>query len=287
MTETAPRVLGTASHVARLFGGDDSIKTVYGPEGSHVYHFLTRYDEADAEVMLRVVGGRQGSILELACGSGRITFPFLERGHHVVGLDYSPYMLELFRARLEEEKEDGSDYSGQVELIQGDMTDFNVGQTFDTIMLGANAVAYLDPAARASLFERVREHLNPGGSFLMTLIEFPGVEDRTEPFETVVEIPTGADADIPMLLTLLDHVDPNENLRSTNFVCHRVADGAVTDTKIFTALSHVLPAARIASELEEVGLRVKQLHEVASEFGIQASFAVVPKLYLLEAELPA
>ncbi|POM24525.1 ubiquinone/menaquinone biosynthesis methyltransferase [Actinomadura rubteroloni] len=285
MSNDAPRVLGTAAHVARLLGGDSSVHSLYGPEGSPVYHFLTRYDEADAEAMLEIAEGKKGTLLELACGSGRLTFPFLENGFDAVGLDMSPHMLSLFAERLEEEKEDGTDYSDRVSTVQGDMTSFSLDRTFDFITLGANAVSYLGPDQRASLFASVREHLAADGRFLMTLIEFPGIEKRTEPFETQAIVATGADADIPMLLTLLDFVDPVESLRSSNFLAQRVEDGAIVDAKIFTALSHVLPAAPLRAEIEAAGMRVLQQHEVISQFQIQASFAITPKIYLLEAGL--
>ncbi|WP_327404912.1 class I SAM-dependent methyltransferase [Streptomyces sp. NBC_01288] len=279
------RILGTASHVANLLGGDSSVHSLYGPEGSPVYHFLTRYDEADAEAMLAVAQGRKGTLLELACGSGRLTFPFLEQGFDAVGLDMSPHMLSLFAERLEEEKEDGSDYTGRVATIEGDMTSFSLDRTFDFITLGANAISYLEKEQRASLFASVRTHLAEDGRFLMTLIEFPGIEERSEPFETQAIVATGADADIPMLLTLLDYVDPVEMLRSSNFLAHRIEGGRVIDSKIFTALSGVLPAAPLRAEIEEAGLRVLKQHEVVSQFQIQASFAITPKIYLLEVAL--
>ncbi|WP_067807990.1 daptide-type RiPP biosynthesis methyltransferase [Actinomadura formosensis] len=283
MSENSLRVLGTASHVARLLGDDGVVHSLYGPEGSPVYHFLTRYDEADAEAMLRVAQGRKGTLLELACGSGRLTFPFLENGFDAVGLDMSPHMLALFDERLAEEKEDDNDYSGRVSTVQGDMTSFQLDRKFDFITLGANAISYLDEEQRASLFASVRGHLAEDGRFLMTLIEFPGIEERDQPFETQAVVATGADADIPMLLTLLDFVDPDESLRSSNFLAQRVENGRIADAKIFTALSHILPAARLRAEIEAAGLRVLAQHEVVSEFQIQASFAINPEIYLLEA----
>lgn len=283
MSENSLRVLGTANHVARLLGDDGVVHSLYGPEGSPVYHFLTRYDEADAEAMLRVAQDRKGTLLELACGSGRLTFPFLENGFDAVGLDMSPYMLALFDERLAEEKEDGNDYGGRVSTVQGDMTSFQLDRKFDFITLGANAISYLDEKQRASLFASVHEHLAEDGRFLMTLIEFPGIEERDQPFETQAVVATGADADIPMLLTLLDFVDPDESLRSSNFLAQRVEKGRILDAKIFTALSHILPAARLRAEIEAAGLRVLAQHEVVSEFQIQASFAINPEVYLLEA----
>jgi hypothetical protein len=62
-----------------------------------------------------------------------------------------------------------------------------------------------------------------------------------------------------------------------------VSEGKVVESKLFTALSRILPIDGLCKEMESAGLRVLGRHEVTSEFQIQASFAVIPKIYLLEA----
>ena len=47
----------------------------------------------------RTLGGH-GPVLDLACGTGRLTIPLLRDGHTVVGLDRSHAMLERARARV-------------------------------------------------------------------------------------------------------------------------------------------------------------------------------------------
>jgi 2-polyprenyl-3-methyl-5-hydroxy-6-metoxy-1,4-benzoquinol methylase len=43
-----------------------------------------------------------GPVLELACGTGRLTLPLAREGHEVVGLDASPRMLAVARRRAQE-----------------------------------------------------------------------------------------------------------------------------------------------------------------------------------------
>src|SRR5262249_54111309 len=157
---------------------------------------------------------------------------------------------KLFAERLQEEKEDGTDYSDQIELVEGDMVNFLLDRKFEFITLGANAVGYLDEGQRASLFKSVRKHLTDTGSFLMTVIEFPGIEGPTDPFQTIITVPTATDADIPMLLTLMDYVSPTERLRSSNFLFQPVVNEKVVDSKIFTALSFILPVNLLKKEME-------------------------------------
>jgi SAM-dependent methyltransferase len=52
-----------------------------------------------------------GPVLELACGTGRLTIPIARDGHEIVGLDASPAMLgtltQQLRMRLLSERSDG------------------------------------------------------------------------------------------------------------------------------------------------------------------------------------
>jgi len=44
---------------------------------------------------------RGGPILELGCGTGRLTAPLARAGHHVTGVDASAQMLAACRARID------------------------------------------------------------------------------------------------------------------------------------------------------------------------------------------
>ncbi|HEX5404807.1 MAG TPA: daptide-type RiPP biosynthesis methyltransferase [Pseudonocardiaceae bacterium] len=236
---------------------------MYGPQGAQFYHSLTQNQTGEIDDMLRVCDGRQdgGPALELACGSGRLTVPFLQAGHEMVCLDMSSHMLGILNKRLTESPDvDAS----RVTTIEGDMTNFALGRRFDLVLLAASAVLYLDDDQRAALFGRVREHLTDDGLFLMSLLEFPMLESSSAPVEysSVFAVP----APVPMLCTFIDYLDPAERLRSTNFMCQRVQDGAVADTAIYTALSHLASADHIEEELAAAGLRCRSRRDVNSGF---------------------
>ncbi|MEY9128033.1 class I SAM-dependent methyltransferase [Bradyrhizobium yuanmingense] len=80
---------------------------------------------------------RGGRILDLACGSGRLTVPLAQAGLDVIGGDLSSAMLE----RARDHARANAVEPGFVEL---DMCDFDLGgRTFDTIIVAMNSVLHL------------------------------------------------------------------------------------------------------------------------------------------------
>src|SRR4051812_24989287 len=75
-----------------------------------------------------------GPVLELACGTGRLTVPLAQAGHECVGLDASENMLGHARQKA-------LAAGVPVELIRADMTDFDMGRRFGLIVLSCNSMA--------------------------------------------------------------------------------------------------------------------------------------------------
>jgi len=55
--------------------------------------------EGDVGFFVRMAARTGGPVLELGCGTGRITFPLARAGLKVTGLDISPSMLEIARRK--------------------------------------------------------------------------------------------------------------------------------------------------------------------------------------------
>src|SRR5436190_5129234 len=97
-----------------------------------------------------------GPILELGCGTGRITVPIAQDGHHVVGLDRSAAMLERAERRARRA-------NVEIRWVEGDMRAFSFNEAFALVFVAANSFLMLDPNDRWSCLARVREHLAPRG----------------------------------------------------------------------------------------------------------------------------
>jgi SAM-dependent methyltransferase len=95
------------------------------------------------------------SLLELGCGTGALLGP-LAADLQVTGIDRSAEMLAI-----------ASDRAADARLIRSDMTRFALGVTFDVVMCVFDTLNHLpDYDSWLALFDRVREHLAPGGLFL-------------------------------------------------------------------------------------------------------------------------
>lgn len=93
------------------------------------------------------------------------------RGLQAVGIDRSAAMMELARAR-------------GLEAVVADMTDFDLGRTFDGAVCPINTLAHLTPGKTARHLERMGRHLRPGGRYLVQLQLKLGGEAHSSQWET-------------------------------------------------------------------------------------------------------
>ncbi|MGW0810831.1 daptide-type RiPP biosynthesis methyltransferase [Nonomuraea sp. NPDC002799] len=263
MTQKPPAIPGTASQIVELFG-TEIIRDVYGPEAAKLYDIVNRHDRVEIEELLSAAAGVTSPILELGCGTGRLTVPFLERGHDMVALDLSPDMLSVFADRLREPQSQA--YAGKAELVEADMAEFHLDRKFDLIVAGGSAVLTIDAERRAALFRNVREHLAEGGRFLVTFIGFEFLDEDPSSVESI-SVFTLADEISPLMCTLFDYISPTEGIRSSSFLTHRIKNSVITDTKLYNGMTFWVSPAQMEQEIEEAGLRITARQEISTDPG--------------------
>lgn len=148
------------------------------PFVAELYDHIGPYrDRPDVDFYLDMALKSSGPVLELGCGTGRLLIPIARQGIETVGLDFSPYMLDVCQEKLEEESQQVRD---RVHLIQGDMSDFNLEREFSLITVPFRAFQHLlSVEDQLDCLSSVRRHLAGNGRFILDIFN-PSLERLTE-----------------------------------------------------------------------------------------------------------
>ncbi len=136
---------------------------------AHVYLDGKHYDamhqdlEDDIPFYIECIEKYGEPVLELACGTGRVSLALAGEGIDVTGLDISEEMLQRARNKAEEKDVD-------LDLVKADMTDFSFDRTLNTILLPVNTMqVLLDIEEYEALFSNVHDHLSGDGRFIFQI----------------------------------------------------------------------------------------------------------------------
>jgi SAM-dependent methyltransferase len=108
-------------------------------------------------------------VLELGCGTGRITMAIAETGYRIVGLDLSEKMLERAgekRAALRREARE------RTHLVQGDMTRFDLGEKFRLIVIPFRPFQHLlETEQQIACLNCAKKHLAANGRLIVDFFQ--------------------------------------------------------------------------------------------------------------------
>ncbi len=138
---------------------DDRYLRIYGPLTS------PEATQEQVEGILAYLDLPEGaSILDLACGYGRIAIPLARRGFQVTGLDLSEALLGQARAAAREA-------GVQVTWHRGDMREIPWSDTFDAVISIFTSFGYFEnDRENQRVLEGARRALKPGGRLLLDVM---------------------------------------------------------------------------------------------------------------------
>ena len=124
-------------------------------------------DRPDVKFFVNAAIESGGPVLEVGSGTGRILIPTARAGINITGLDLSEYMLDVCRVAL---KEEPSKIQEQVNLVQGDMRNFNLEKKFSLVTTPFRPFQHLETVEdQISCLETIYNHLEPGGKFILDI----------------------------------------------------------------------------------------------------------------------
>lgn len=94
---------------------------------AHLYDSYLRFTD-DLPFFLEDCSKIDGSVLELMCGTGRISIPLLEAGVSLTCVDASSAMLSILRQKL-------TARGLSAAVVQADVTGLKLDSTFDLVVL--------------------------------------------------------------------------------------------------------------------------------------------------------
>lgn len=126
------------------------------------YDFYATVD-VDFPFYLQEIDAGGDRVLELACGTGRVSVPLLEAGINLTCVDMAVEMLDVLRRKL-------AVADLQADVVCQDVRELDLGQQFDVVIMPFTSFMELaDRADQLKALRAIRRHLSPRGRFLCAL----------------------------------------------------------------------------------------------------------------------
>ena len=127
-------------------------------------------------------------VLELACGSGRVTQPLAtlaaQEGFDIVGLDNATAMLSEARRRYDEASQQVRD---RLTLLEGDMRHWKAVDKFDLIVSPCGSMAHLLTLQdQLDAWKHAYDNLSDGGRFVVD-VSMPPMTAYADSFKSHLE----------------------------------------------------------------------------------------------------
>jgi len=130
------------------------------------FYDLAPHHPKDVPFYLRQLSPQISSVLELGCGTGRVTLPLAVQANYVLGVDNSEAMVAVCRAKLA-----GADIPAtRSAAVVADITDFDARRRFDLIIAPFRVIQNLATDAEVDgLFRCIHDHLAPDGRCVLNV----------------------------------------------------------------------------------------------------------------------
>lgn len=224
-------------------------------------------DSEDVEFYVSLVRRLQPrKVLELGCGTGRITLPLAEQGAQlafdVTGLDSQAEMLETAKKRLLEAPPKVRE---RLRLIQGDMRTWQSESAFDLIVIPCSSISHLLTLQdQLTVWNQCRRNLRPGGRFVVE-ITMPNMATFADSFNVPPRALVEIDVDksdesdgVRFIRRKTSRYLSHEQCAETRFLYEKYQNGRAIDGYIDDFAGHVFFPRELQLLFIHTGFEVEQ-----------------------------
>ena len=141
----------------------------YERPGLNIETYDLRANPGDVAFFVERARESGGPVLELACGTGRISWAIAAEGIEIMGLDRSPEMLRVAESKRQEA---GAAASERARFVSGDIAAFELEQRFALIICPFRSFQMLlTVEEERACLAAARRHLAPGGRLIIDLFD--------------------------------------------------------------------------------------------------------------------
>lgn len=125
------------------------------------YYDLIYNDQLDLNFYMREAKNTRGSVLEVACGTGRILLKLLAEGIDVTGIDISQGMIDTLSEKAKK-------LGLNPDVFKADMLDFKIDKKFKLIIVPYRSFLHLkSDDERKKVLTNFKNHLDKNGRLIL------------------------------------------------------------------------------------------------------------------------
>jgi SAM-dependent methyltransferase len=177
---------------------------------------------ADLEAWERLAADSEGPVLELGCGTGRVSLHLARLGHEVWGADIDEELIVAVERRAHAERL-------PLKALRADARELDLDDEFGLAIAPMQFIQMIgDEAARASVLRRALAHLRPGGSLGAAILDGPpeDLQGAPAPLPDVREVDGRVYSSLPV-----DVVAEGPRLELRRLRQEVAPDGAMTESE--------------------------------------------------------
>jgi SAM-dependent methyltransferase len=150
-----------------VIGGSDYYDKT--PAAAARYDALHATQTEDTAFYVEEARNHGGPVLEVGCGTGRVTLAIAEAGVRVVGIDSSAHMLEVAASKRSRMPDD---VGKRIALVRGDMRWFAFQRTFAQVLMPYRVFqSMLEVADQLEALAAIRSVLAPKGRLVFNVFD--------------------------------------------------------------------------------------------------------------------